>query len=93
MFPGPEPNPLNVSHEWLTERVENAPTSFTAGLPDRAALRMRMAWQKLQRQALGGDELWAFSNPPSTWRKMGRCSGFALVREGEIVESVITAKH
>jgi hypothetical protein len=52
-----------------------------------------MAWQKLQRQARGSDELWAFANPPSTWRKLGKCTGFALVREGEIVESVVTAKH
>jgi hypothetical protein len=84
---------LNVSQEWLTERVEAAPTSFAAGLPDRTALRLRMAWQKLQRQARGGDELWAFSNPPSTWRKLGKCSGFALVRDGEIVESVVTTKN
>jgi hypothetical protein len=52
-----------------------------------------MAWQKLQRQARGGDELWAFSNPPSTWRKLGKCSGFALVRDGEIVDSVVTTKN
>lgn len=84
---------MNISQEWLTQRVEAAPTSFAAGLPDRAALRLRMAWQKLQRQARGSDELWAFANPPSTWRKLGKCTGFALVREGEIVESVVTAKH
>jgi hypothetical protein len=77
----------------LTERAESAPTSFTAGLPDRSALRLRMAWQKLQRQAQGDDELWAFANPPSTWRKLGKCSGFALVRGGEIVESVVTSRN
>jgi hypothetical protein len=69
------------------------PIDPPSGCRFRTALRLRMAWQKLQRQARGGDELWAFSNPPSTWRKLGKCSGFALVRDGEIVDSVVTTKN
>ena len=83
---------MDVTPEWLTERVEDAPTSFDPGLPDRAALRARMAWQKLKSRAHHGDELWAFENPPSTWRKLGRRAGYALVREGAVVESVLTDK-
>ena len=78
---------MDISTEWLVQRVEEAPTSFTAGHPDGSALRTRMAWQKLKGRARKGDELWAFANPPSTWRKLGKLKGFALIREGNIVES------
>ena len=82
---------MDVSPDWLTQRVEDAPTSFASGLPDRAALRTRMAWQKLKGHAREGDELWAFANPPSTWRKLGKRTGYAILRAGTIVESVSTS--
>jgi hypothetical protein len=79
---------MKILSEWLTERVESAPTSYDRSLPDRAALRIRMAWQKLKQQAGDGDEVWAFSNPSNMWKKQGRLTGYALVREGEIVDTV-----
>ena len=78
---------MKIQSDWLTQRVENAPTSYDQTLPDRAGLRNRMAWQKLQRQATAGDEVWAFSDPSAS-SKQGRLTGYALVRNGEIVESV-----
>jgi hypothetical protein len=48
-----------------------------------------MAWQKLKNKAHGQDEIWAFANPSDSWRKLGRHTGYALVREGTIVESVV----
>ena len=84
---------MNVSHEWLTQRVEDAPTNFDPRIPHRTALEARMAWQALKRRASAGDEMWAFANPPSTWRKLGRCSGYAVVRDGEVVESVVILKQ
>lgn len=77
-----------ATEDWLTERVEDAPTSYHRNLPDMAALRIRMAWQKLKRQAKEGDEMWAFTNPASAWKKQGKLTGYALVREGRIVESI-----
>ena len=84
---------MDVNVEWLTEPVESAPTSFEADQPHRVALRNRMAWQKLKSHAHTGDELWAFQNPPGTWRKLGKRTGFALVRQGAVVESVLTSKE
>lgn len=82
---------MKIVEEWLTQRVDDAPTSYHRNLPDMAALRTRMAWQKLQRQAGEGDEVWAFANPSSTWKKLGRQTGYALVRDGRIVQSVLVA--
>lgn len=81
---------MDVSPEWLTQRVEDAPTSYASGLPDRAALRIRMAWQRVKSHACDGDEVWAFETPPSAWRKVGKLNGYAIVREGVVVESVVT---
>ena len=83
---------MDVTADWLTQRVEDAPTAFGDDLPDRSALRARMAWQKLKSQARAEDELWAFRNPPSTWRKLGKRMGYALVRDGEVIQSIITVE-
>ncbi|HEX2078228.1 MAG TPA: hypothetical protein VHG08_10985 [Longimicrobium sp.] len=80
---------MKIPKEWLTQRVENAPIASHRNLPEMAALRIRMAWQKLKRQAGEGDEVWAFQNPSNTWKKMGKQSGYALVRDGKIVQSVV----
>lgn len=74
--------------EWLTRRVESPPTSYHTDLPELAGLRARMAWQKLKRQANEGDEIWAFTTPAGNW-KSGKQAGYALVRDGAILESVM----
>ncbi len=81
-----------IPTEWLTQRVENAPTSYHRNLAPMAALRIRMAWQKLKRQAREGDELWAFSNPSNTWKKQGKYTGYALVRDGKILQSEVVTQ-
>jgi hypothetical protein len=83
---------VKIPNEWLTQRVENAPTSYHRNLPPMAALRIRMAWQKLKRQAGEEDELWAFSSPPNTWKKQSKYTGYAIVRDGKILQSEIVAR-
>jgi hypothetical protein len=80
---------VKIPKEWLTQRVENAPIAQHRNLPEMAALRIRMAWQKLKRQAAEGEEVWAFQNPSNTWKKLGKQSGYALVKDGKIVQSVV----
>ena len=77
-----------IPTEWLTQRVEDAPTSYFVAPGTTSALRARMAWQKLKRQAGDGDELWAFANP-AKGRQSGP-AGYALVRDGKVVQSVVT---
>jgi hypothetical protein len=80
---------MKVQTDWLTQRVENAPTAAHRNLPPMAAMRIRMAWQKLKSEARDGDEIWAFENPSNTWKKLGRHNGYALVRNGKIVKSSV----
>lgn len=80
---------MKIPAEWLVQRVEEAPTSYGPDDLKTTPLRTRMAWQKLKNKAHGQDEIWAFANPSDSWRKLGRHTGYALVREGTIVESVV----
>jgi hypothetical protein len=83
---------MTVHPDWLTQRAENAPTVDHRRLAPMAALRIRMAWEKLRRQAEEGDELWAFVSPSNTWKKRGKHTGYALVRSGRIrVSTVVTS--
>jgi hypothetical protein len=78
---------MKVLPEWLTQRVENAPTATHRNLSEMAAMRIRMAWQKLKNEAKEGDEVWAFENPSNTWKKLGKHTGYALVRNGKVIKS------
>ena len=80
---------MKILPEWLTQRVENAPTSEHRNLSEMASMRIRMAWQTLKSEAGDGDELWAFENPSNTWKKLGHHTGYALVRNGKIVKSTV----
>jgi len=47
-------------------------------------------WKPFIAQMLPGDELWRFRSPSRTWRlKVGR-AGYAIVRNGVIVHSLVT---
>lgn len=78
---------VKIPIEWLTQRAEDVPTSYHGNLKPQNGLRARMAWQKLKRDAQEGDELWAFTSPAGSWSH-GQQAGYALVREGRIVETV-----
>jgi hypothetical protein len=80
---------MKILSEWLTQRVENAPISQHRNLSPMAVARIRMAWEKLKKEAAEGEELWAFENPSNTWKKLGRHTGYALVRNGKIRKSTI----
>lgn len=80
---------MKIPSEWLTQRAGNQPSAEHRNLSEMAALRIRMAWKKLKAQAQEGDEVWAFANPSNTWKKLGKQTGYALVRNGKIVQSVV----
>lgn len=84
---------VKIPVEWLTERVEDAPTSYHRKISPTAALRIRMAWQKLKLQAEERDELWAFSSPRASSNREGKYIGYALVRDGSILQSVVVTQE
>jgi hypothetical protein len=48
-------------------------------------------WLDFKRQIQKGDELWEFRSPIETWLHLRGREGICIVREGEIIDSIVTA--
>lgn len=47
-------------------------------------------WERLKASMQEGDELWEFSSPPETWQHLMGRAGVALVRDGDVVDFLVT---
>lgn len=47
-------------------------------------------WRKMVAMMKDGDELWAFCSEIESWQILCGRAGISLVREGEIIESIVT---
>jgi hypothetical protein len=50
----------------------------------------REAWIKLKSQMVEGDDIRAFSAPADYWENLAGRAGYALVRDGKVVASIVT---
>jgi hypothetical protein len=50
-----------------------------------------LQWQKMKSQMQPGDELYNFRSPPETWAKLRGRAGIALVRDGKVIEMLVTS--
>jgi hypothetical protein len=48
-------------------------------------------WEALKAKVQPGDEVWFWSSDPEDWERFMGWEGIALVRNGEIIDSFITA--
>lgn len=86
--------------DWLRRQltVEQAEAENTVG-DDRLG-QMPLAfgssnseWKELLAQMQSGDELWEYCSPVETWDFLYGRAGFAIVRDGEIVASMLTSMN
>jgi hypothetical protein len=47
-------------------------------------------WRQCFSQMAPGDEIWAFSSSPASWACLAGRAGIALVRDGKIVDSILS---
>ena len=47
-------------------------------------------WRELKSRMIEGDELWQYSSPAEDWKNLMGEAGIALLRNGEIVEVMMT---
>ena len=47
-------------------------------------------WRRLIVQMQEGDELWEFSSSSDSWQHLAGRAGIALVRDGKVVDSIVT---
>jgi hypothetical protein len=50
-------------------------------------------WLKFKSKTLQGDELWKFCSPPDSWKNLFGRSGICIVRNGEIIDSIVTVMN
>ena len=51
---------------------------------------MYQEWKQLLAAMQPGDELWEFSSPADTWKHLAGRAGFAVVRNGNPIASLVT---
>lgn len=47
-------------------------------------------WEEFKARIQDGDELWEFSSPPESWERLAGRSGLCIVRDGIIINVMIT---
>ena len=77
--------------EWLTEKLSVQQAEAANVSEGRSFGYQHRKWERLKSNMLPGDELWEFCSPENTWiHLMGR-QGYAVVRGGQVVDSLITS--
>ncbi len=79
---------------WLDKKV---PIEVLENRPKPKSKKMLEVWigkvSKIKTALAQGGELWSFSSPPKTWANMGGRAGYAVVRNGEVVEAIVTLRN
>jgi hypothetical protein len=47
-------------------------------------------WEKFKAGIRPGDELWEFASPDKTWEHLAGRAGLCIVRQGRIIDAIIT---
>jgi hypothetical protein len=74
-----------VSVEWAEEdntREDGVPFGYLNG-----------EWERLKAMMLPGDELWGFCSPPDSWQHLAGRAGYALIRNGEVIDCIVTLEN
>jgi hypothetical protein len=89
-----------MQRDWLTKKVtvaeaESAHLVRDDNLgPDPVPFGfMNQEWQQMIAGMQPGDELWEFSSPADTWQHLCGRAGFAVVRNGNPIASIVTCMN
>lgn len=70
---------------WLTERITEDQNVKKHGKNWASG-----PWEKFKYKIEIGDEYYEFCSPPETWDKLRGSAGIALVRDGKVIDSIVT---
>jgi hypothetical protein len=83
--------------DWLTKKITVADAeAANMHMPSRHAASpvpfgfRNQRWRALVAKMEEGDELWTFCSPLESWTHLAGSAGIALVRRGEVVDSIVT---
>ena len=83
-----------VPRNWLLSIVSvEEIDAWQAALPKPGLQQLdpvQTEWQMLKAKMLPGDEIWYFSSDPESWRHLAGREGYALVRDGDVIDAITT---
>jgi hypothetical protein len=86
-----------MDEDWLQKRVTVAEAEAAHAVklehlsPDPVPFGyLNERWQALLARMQEGDELWEFCSSPESWAHLAGREGIALVRDGKIIDSILT---
>jgi hypothetical protein len=82
-----------IPKEWLAAKVsvhEAEAANLEGGRPFGFQHRK---WERLKASMGEGDELWEFCSPPASWAHLMGREGYAVVRGGQVVDSIVTTEE
>jgi hypothetical protein len=77
-----------IPKEWLSGQVSVSQAEAANMEGGRAFGFQHRKWERLKLSMADGDELWEFCSPPASWAHLMGRQGYAVVRGGEIVDSI-----
>jgi hypothetical protein len=99
-------NPVNAKSELIARKTiaeleaentlrpdqlsESDRTGPRAAIMSKPFAFLNDKWESLKARMQPGDELWTFSSSPQSWRDLAGRAGIALVRNGQIIERLVT---
>lgn len=88
---------LNINKDWLQRKVtrleaEEKHLVYDARLGSKGVPfgLIYDRWEMLVAHMIAGDELWEFRSHKGTWRRRSGREGIALVRNGLVVDAIVT---
>ena len=84
-----KPNTSTNINDWLKKQcsLDEIKTENPGGFVDGPV------WQVLESRMQPGDEIWTFSSPDFFWKKLCGRGGYAIVRDGKVVSTVLTVMN
>lgn len=80
---------MSVPKEWLRQRTTVA--EVEAGFkPQQLSASWLEDWKALVATMQPGDELWSYCSPPDSWHQLAGRAGYAVVRQGEVIDVILT---
>jgi len=91
-----------IPADWLRKKITVAEAEAdNPGITDESAIRYLWAtrpfgflnreWETLRAAMKHGDELWTFISPAASWQQLAGRMGVALLRDGKVIEVIVTA--
>ena len=59
----------------------------------KARLQWQPRWDRFVSQLQEGDELWAYSSPAEAWRHLHGEAGYAILRDGKVIDKWVTLEN